>query len=173
MGQFGPGQQCLRDGEPDGQCDDCRSGRTADDRPEPEGAAEGSSGTAERSRRIAAAQKTAAGTARAAEGRQEMSQATSDRRTLRTVSSLWLSILAAAIVAAGADAGEQPPPAPVASAFPYELSISGLDRPVRVRFSVTVNGKPWLQNFNDIQRRYRQALYAQLDADRDGKLSAE
>ena len=100
-----------------------------------------------------------------------MSQATFDLRILRTVSSLGLSLLAATI-AGSADAGE-PPPAKVASAFPYELAISGLDRPVRVRFSVTVNGKPWLQNFNDIQRRYRQALFAQLDADRDGKLSAE
>src|SRR5262245_15138896 len=100
MGQFGPGQQCLRDGEPDGQCDDCRSGRTTDDRPEPEGVAKGSSGVAERSRRTAPAQKTDAGTARAAEGRQEMSQATFNRRILRRFSSLRLSLLAAAIIAA-------------------------------------------------------------------------
>jgi hypothetical protein len=102
-----------------------------------------------------------------------MNQATFDRRILRTVLSLRLPLLAAALFAAGADAGESPSPAQVASAFPYELTISGLDRPVRVRFSVTVNGKPWLQNFNDVQRRYRQALFAQLDADRDGKLSSE
>src|SRR5262245_39713302 len=173
MGQRGPGQQRLRGGEPDGECDARRSGRTADDRPEPAGAAKGSSGVAERGGRTAAAQKTAAGTARAPEGWPEMSQSTFDRRILRTVSSLPLPLLAAAIIAASADAGESPPPAQAALAFPYELSISGLDRPVRVRFSVTVNGKPWLQNFNDIQRRYRQALFAQLDADRDGKLSAE
>jgi hypothetical protein len=71
------------------------------------------------------------------------------------------------------EADEPPAPAQVASAFPYELSISGLDRPVQVRFNVTVNGKPWLQNFNEIQRRYRQATFAQLDANGDEKLSAE
>jgi Ca2+-binding EF-hand superfamily protein len=102
-----------------------------------------------------------------------MSQATFDRRILRMVLSLRLPLLAVAIVAVSADAGESPPPAQVASAFPYELWISGLERPIRVRFSVTVNGKPWLQNFKDIQRRYRQAMFAQLDADRDGMLSAE
>jgi Ca2+-binding EF-hand superfamily protein len=64
-------------------------------------------------------------------------------------------------------------PEKAGSAFPYELLVSGLERPIRVRFSVTVNGKPWLQNFKDVQRRYRQALFSQLDADRDGKLSPE
>jgi Ca2+-binding EF-hand superfamily protein len=40
-----------------------------------------------------------------------------------------------------------------------------------VRVEITVGGKPWREQFDDVQRRYRDALFAQLDGDRDGLLS--
>jgi Ca2+-binding EF-hand superfamily protein len=89
------------------------------------------------------------------------------------VSVALLACLGVQAVVAGLEAGERSASPAVVTAFPYELLISGLERPLHVRFSVTVNGKPWLQNFKDVERRLWQALFAQLDADRDGKLSPE
>src|SRR5262249_49188130 len=175
MGQRGPGQQRVRLGEPDGQCHDPRPRCAADDRPQLEGAPKRSAGAAERTRRTAAAQKRAEGTAGPAEGCEEMSRAACQRRVssrlcfaaaLGTVACLLLGSAPTLVRSAEPAATEK-----AGTAFPYEMLISGLERPIRVRFSVTVNGKPWLQNFEDVQRRYRQALFAQLDADPDGKLS--
>ena|GEM_PF-3089093 len=53
-----------------------------------------------------------------------------------------------------------------------DLLVMGAAAPVRVRFEITVGGKPWREQFDDVQKRYRQALFAQLDTDRDGALSA-
>jgi Ca2+-binding EF-hand superfamily protein len=55
---------------------------------------------------------------------------------------------------------------------PFEISLAGLDRPVRVRLTVTVNGTPWGRHFEEVQARYLQALFTQLDGDQDGSLSA-
>src|SRR5262245_46598858 len=70
-------------------------------------------------------------------------------------------------------AEEPSAPAAPPGDFPFELSITGLDKPIRIRFVITLDDKPWRRSFDEIQRRYRQALFAQLDADRDRTLSAD
>ena len=54
----------------------------------------------------------------------------------------------------------------------YDLLISEGDQAARVRLHLSVDGQPFRQRFEEIQRRYRQALFAQADSNRDGKLSA-
>ncbi len=54
----------------------------------------------------------------------------------------------------------------------HELLISEGDQSARVRVHVTVDGQPFRQHFEAVQRRYRQALFLQADSNRDGKLSA-
>ena len=88
------------------------------------------------------------------------------RHLLHLVLTFWLALFA---VPAPMNADE--PSAPAVNAFPYELSITGGDRPFRIRFQITGNGVPWRQSITEIQRRYREAAFMQLDADRDGKLS--
>lgn len=55
----------------------------------------------------------------------------------------------------------------------YDLVINGLDRPARLRLTITANGLPWSLHVDNAQRRYQQAVFAQLDRDRDNALSAE
>jgi Ca2+-binding EF-hand superfamily protein len=90
------------------------------------------------------------------------------RHHLRLALSLWLALSA---VPALVNADGPSAPAPAANAFPYELSITGGDRPFRIRFQITVNGVPWRQHIAELQRRYREVAFVQLDADGDGKLS--
>ncbi|MBI3861022.1 MAG: hypothetical protein HY290_03920 [Planctomycetia bacterium] len=54
----------------------------------------------------------------------------------------------------------------------YDLVVTGAAAPVHLRFEIKVGGTPWRQQFEEVQKRYRQALFAQLDADRSGALSA-
>lgn len=86
---------------------------------------------------------------------------------MRPGSMMWAACLAAVPFA---HADESPPPG--AHSFPYELAITGLDQPIRVRLILTANGKPWRQHFTEAQGRYLHAAFAHLDADRNGTLSA-
>lgn len=54
---------------------------------------------------------------------------------------------------------------------PFVMTLNGLDRPIYIRMNVTVDGKPWASHFDELQRRYVKALFAQLDGDGDASLS--
>src|SRR5262245_13290205 len=85
-----------------------------------------------------------------------------------------VTVLAVVVILAAslASADEAARGAPAAGAPLSERVIAGLDEPLRVRFHVTVGGKAWREHFEEIQRRYLQAMFAQLDADRNGSLSS-
>jgi hypothetical protein len=67
-------------------------------------------------------------------------------------------------------AAEDGPPAAAADR-PFEVTLNGLDRPIRIRMHVTVDDKSWGLHFDEVQGRYVTALFAQLDGDQDGSLS--
>lgn len=82
----------------------------------------------------------------------------------------WLWILFACGICVSAR-GEPGAAAPGSLPSVSDVIVQGLERPLRLRLVCLSGGRPWREHFDEAQSRYVKALFAQLDADGNGKLS--
>lgn len=79
------------------------------------------------------------------------------------------------VVVSAALAQEDKPPAAGAAALSdlvmHGLVIHGMEKPIRVRIVALSGGKVWSEHFTESRTRHLKALFSQIDADGDGRLT--